>query len=499
MPRTRFHFRARILTALLLTVGMASPAWAVMTIPEALGTGSQLGANGEAAVGGSLGTSQNSVQTTTGQVGPGTTGTTGIGNVNATGSPANGVGSLAGATATGTYPVTLNCKTRNPIFPGGYGLDAYNCLYQGPAATAQVSSLTLQYCLASINGGDCNPGSPNWQSTGIAPGQSVQLSSSISLALNSCPADASGTCTGTLTVNNSTIKPTSGSALTNEATNEVTAGTNGYQNSLEATFNSGAYQASIQTGNQTFQLNSCTQQIKGGLNGNGIVYTCNGQQSADFGGSCTTTSQCVRWATQSNNYTETCNQDLPLTMNTCTTVTPTQNCTITSSQAPYQCSDTYNATVAWTTRQVASCSPGQQVASCPLQFYGPYLMPNGAGGGTLTVTCTPGTSAINVSLYEPYGTLLLAGAVPVNGSLSATDGSDTDVPMGVNGSVSATLTGGTLTITGSESSYDQFNSPLSYQSTCSVTIGWPEVKTINVPYISSQGWTNGCAIYQSAG
>ncbi len=334
--------------ALLLSVLGYGNAWATVNIPEALSSGQQLGADAENQTAGNLAGMQTGVSTTTGATAGGTAATTGVSNTQAVGSPANGADAESGATASGSYNFTLNCNSnnqKNPISPGDYELFAANCTYNGSGASAAVSGLTLYYCTVGISGGDCAEGSPNWQATGIGPGQTVQIAQGVNVTLSSCPANDSGSCTGTVAVSNSTMHTSAN--LTNDATNMVVTGQSGADTMLANTYNSGNYQTAIQTANSTDQLNSCTQQIKGGLNGNGIIYTCNGQQQADFNSTnCKSTQQCVKWATQSESYTQSCNENIPLTENVCTTNTPTENCTITADTAQYTCDNTLQVTLA---------------------------------------------------------------------------------------------------------------------------------------------------------
>ncbi len=513
------HFNRRlprsILVLALLSLGSTS-AWATtVSIPEALSSGQQIGANAESQTGNSLATMQNQVQTTTGQTAGGANADTGVGNVSATGNPANGVGSETGATGTGSYPFTLSCSKNppaNPIFPGGYGLAAFNCLYSGSGSSAQVTSFTLEYCLAGITGGNCTKGSSNWQSTGIGPGQSVQLSSTVTVSLPSCAANGQGTCNGTVTVQDNQVQQASGGALTNAATNEVLSGSNQLQTTLGNTFNSGNYQTSIQTGNSSYQLNSCTQQIKGGLNGNGIVYTCNGQQSANFGATaCSTTEQCVKWATQSSSYTTSCNQDIQLTENTCTTVTPQQNCTISDTTADYNCDDQLQVTV------TPGCTPGQVLASGNNAAGGGYLTANGVAysasclnyGGpyadyaAYTIVCESGGYLVNETLPMCPGYSGLPTNFESNYMVNASPGSSYSTGYIDNN------TGSMCYGYSGNSGLCQFLYTANCSATtCNVTIGFYNsyannviniYGTYQVPYqINYNGYSDGCSLYQDA-
>lgn len=395
VPRSRW---ISLLLALAST-GWGTAALATVTIPEALSQGQQMGANQEESAGSNI----NGLATTA-------NGAAGVGSVQAVGNPADGADSRTGATATGTYSFTLNCNqttSQNPIFPGDYGLFVANCTYSGSGSQSTVSGFTLGYCLASVNGGNCMPESPNWQYTGAGSGQSVQLASGITVSMGTCPANGSASCPGTLTVNNSTVHTADSGALTNDATNEVLSGQNGVQNAMEQTYNSGNYQSALQTGNSQYQLSSCTQQITGGLNGNGIIYTCNHAQQANFNpNACTSTEQCVKWATQTEDYTETCNQDIPLSENTCTTQTPVQNCTITEQQAQYTCYNTLNASVS----AQNSCTPGQwytvaQSTQCGVGGCGDVTF--GTAGGecyqySVQFYCNPGSTSVQYRATSAY-------------------------------------------------------------------------------------------------
>ncbi len=386
MRLSRFRWLSLVLA--LTTAGWGPSALATITIPQALSQGQQLGADQEESAGSNL----TGMESTANQ-------TAGVGSVQAVGNPADGADSRTGATATGTYAFTLNCNRtteQNPIFPGGYGLFAANCTYSGSGNQSAVSQFTLGYCLASINGGNCAPGSSNWQYTAAGSGQSVQLASGISVSMGSCPANGSATCSGTLTVDNNTVHTADAGNLTNDATNEVLSGQNGVQDSLEQTYNSGSYQSALQTGNSQYSLGSCTQQIVGGLNGNGIIYTCNHAQEANFNpNACTSTEQCVKWATQTENYTETCNQDIPLSENTCTTNTPVQNCTITEEQAQYTCDDQLQISV------VPGCTPGQVLSS--------QSVPYGGDTFTATLVCENGGYQVQFSFLSTVYINISAG------------------------------------------------------------------------------------------
>lgn len=466
------RFRLRVLgLAVLWLASSGAPAFATMSIPEALSNGQQLGANQEEAAGSGLAGMGSSV-----------TSASGVLNTQVVGNPADGADSRTGATATGSYAFTLNCNRtnqQNPIFPGDYGLFVANCTYAGSGGQSAVSGFTLGYCLASVNGGDCSVGSSNWQYTGAGPGQTVQLGSGISAVIGSCPANGSGSCSGTLTVNNSTVHTANSGSLTNDATNEVVSGQNGDQNALEKTYDSGDYQTALQTDNSQLQLNSCSQQIKGGLNGNGIIYTCNGAQQANFNPSaCTSTEQCVKWATQTTSYSETCNEDIPLSQNTCTTQTPVQNCTITDEQAQYTCDDQLQISV------VPGCTPGQVLSSQSVPYAGDTF--------TATLVCENGGYQVQFSFLS---------TVYIN--ISAGPGASFQSGNVFFSSGATNWCGGDCC----GSDYLTYNQSCSGGS-CSVSwttgdpcqsFGASDNGSYQYPYqIINNGYSNGCSLYQNA-
>jgi hypothetical protein len=261
----------------------------------------------------------------------------------------------SGYVSNGDYKVTFNCKTKTPIYAAGNTINIGDCVTQNTGSGSQVKSLNLSVCTKSNSGGVCGPTDFSPYTT-VYTGQATILTpSTVGALVSTCSADNSLTCTGDLVLR-STLT-VSGSQLASRGS--TAAQSSVAQQMVASTYNNGAYQAEVQSAGPG--LNTCYQgQVQSGLESDGVVHTCDGQQSVTFAAATCPppVSQCVQYATQSNNWTTSCNADVPIAVQSCTSVTPTKDCPVTMTQATYNCTKTLDLVV--TTN--AGCTPGQFLA-----------------------------------------------------------------------------------------------------------------------------------------
>ncbi len=102
------------------------------------------------------------------------------------------------------------------------------------------------------------------------------------------------------------------------------------------------------------------------------MFVCDGSKSVNFGQSCTSTSSCIKYATTTTTYTQTCTANVPNNEIDVHTVTPTQVCTITNPTETHTCNVTHSPNVGITS--VSVCNPGQVIGY--MSYFAPYENPN---------------------------------------------------------------------------------------------------------------------------
>lgn len=321
------------------------------------------------------------------------------------GSPADASGtSPVGYEAKSNYSLRLQCND-NPNVPnqqayaaGGVSLAVGTCTVTGTGKTAQVTSMNLASCSNTVNGGTCTQADYSYST--FYPGQMQDLNGSSSAALVvSCPADGSLSCL----VNVQTISSlqVSGNNLKSAGTTAASANPEVQllSGSLNGTApNAGMYQGTVQTwAKSNSAYYATTQQQLNATSGNIVVTTWNGKSSATLAATnCPPpTQQCVQYATTTNAWTQSCTSDVPSTVETCTTTTPTVTCQVSDQSSTYSCNKTL---VAAASETPATCNFGPTV-------YGGFN--NGTPTTWFTVSCSGG--AIQVTAGE-YGCPILDGA-----------------------------------------------------------------------------------------
>lgn len=318
------------------------------------------------------------------------------------GSPADGAGtSPVGYQATANYSLRLACN-RNPAVPnqqvysaGGISLAVGACTVTGTGSSAQVASMNLAACSNTVNGGTCTQVDYNYSTFYLGQMQDLNGAQAAALIV-SCPADGSLTCL----VNVQSISSLQVSGNNLKAAGTTASATNPEVQLLSGTLtgtapNSGLYQGTIQTWAQSNsayyakteqQLNSPTAA------GNISVTTWDGKQTATLNANnCPPpTQQCVQYATTTNNWAQSCTSDVPSTVQTCTTTTPTVTCQVSDQQATYSCNDTLTAAVSETP---ATCNFGSTV-------YGGFN--NGDVTNWFTVSCSGGAIQVIAGAWQVW-------------------------------------------------------------------------------------------------
>lgn len=300
------------------------------------------------------------------------------------------------------YAAVFHCKGVSPQNPyqvaaGGVSVQATSCQITGTGPTARIQSINIQMCDLGRVGGVCNPSNYTPEVT-LYTNQSQILSNDVAVSLGNCPADGSMTCPAVVFVHTAAI--TTGANLKSQASQEAaTQSADSGQGMLQQSYNNGDYQASVQTVGG--QYNTCYQGVQNSLGTNGLVYSCDNKQSVQFTapqGQCNQPPQCLQWASNTTNWTESCNVDVPVESQNCTTVTPTKDCNVQMSKQSYTCDKTLSVNVT----ETQSCVPGTWFEQFNTAF-GDWIWTGGSNGfnAGAWVLCEP-TRTDNALTFYTY-------------------------------------------------------------------------------------------------
>lgn len=243
----------------------------------------------------------------------------------------SGSGDDRGFTSSARYEGKLACAEGRTVFLGGLGLKVLACERPG----AIVASLQLAPCFTARDGAACQWGSPQTVSnpgTATFPGFRAQLQ---------CPA---GSQICNVTVFETASASWNADTLNNQAQAAAQSqAAGGFQDQLNTTYNDGGYRASLSAVGP--QHGACVEQVNTGLASDGVVYTCDGSQNASFDANCEETRECLRTEQQITRYDVDCVSGVDLVQQTCTTVTPTKDCTVNIEKQTYSCNKTLTVKV----------------------------------------------------------------------------------------------------------------------------------------------------------
>jgi hypothetical protein len=251
---------------------------------------------------------------------------TGVQNYQIDANPTNGGSAAAAVTA--SQHADFNCTTSvgQQKSVGNYVVSLSSCAQ----SSGTVQSVNVQECSALNSGGTC---------TASTSFSGLTLSSGSWTALPDNPnAYAGVSCADNvcrITIQSSTSLGGTNASMQTAAQQQVTAqGTN----SLSAMQASSANQQTSDQKQQVQAIRDCFVQNQQRLATGQPLLTCDGSStvstssltaSAQSGASCAGGLQCIRQATQSVQYTQSCTKTYPLTEYDCTYTVPTKTCQIT--------------------------------------------------------------------------------------------------------------------------------------------------------------------------
>ncbi len=257
----------------------------------------------------------------------------------------SGSGHDRGYTGAATYTSKLACAEGRTKFFGGFGLKVASCTLAGE----RVSLIGLSFCTSARDGAVCQWSAP---SNVLNPGSTTFGDFTVNV---SCP-DGGTICD--VSVREAVSQVWNADTVAEEGRQAAQAeGEGGFYDSLNTTYNDGNYRASLSAVGP--QYSGCVEQVDTGLASDGIVYSCDGRQSASFDAACEETRECVREAQQITRYDVDCVSGVDLVEQTCTTVTPTKDCEVSIEKQTYSCNKTLTVTVSRT--GAPTCQQGQWV------------------------------------------------------------------------------------------------------------------------------------------
>ncbi len=326
--------------------------------------------------------------------------TLGQGETQATG----GSGETRGYTASASYSgetATVLCDGR-VRFLGGIGVRTPDCQYN---AAGVLQSVEAQICTASRDGSACSEDKWSGAQTLAAGGSSTFGTFTVSLDCQQTPCRIGLAETDSYAGSADSLQTDAGLKLAGTDEGSLYAGT-------RDTYSDGNYRLSLaSTGSQ---YGGCLEQVQDGINSDGKIYTCDGQQSASFdSATCETTTECIEWATVENSYSEACEADIGLANNACESVTPLIGCQISRVQYPRACTRKRDVIVTQppdavrTVELVASCVHRHD--GCTIEFdidravSRTYSWPTSTTGGTRTASEPAYGIAVTQSTYSYPG------------------------------------------------------------------------------------------------
>lgn len=240
--------------------------------------------------------------------------TTGFSSATPTGS-LNNSGSNVGAQAKMEYTGSLICSTGNRAYIGGYTLKVENCEKSGNT----VSFANISLCEASKSGSDCLPA--DFTTKQINNNQSVSYSPNVYVGL-SC-STGSTRCDVSLS-DDGTIRHSAGNIEGAASQNASNQREDSSFSTVGKTYTDPNYRASMLTTGSTYS--TCYKAIDGGLNSDGYVASCDGNQGTNFPADCQETVTCERYATSTTTWQDSCVEQLDVVTRHQNITTPYEIC-----------------------------------------------------------------------------------------------------------------------------------------------------------------------------
>lgn len=294
----------------------------------------------------------------------------------------SGAGYDRGYTGAATYTGKLACAEGRTAFFGGLGLRVASCTVAG----GHVTQLSLEACTSARDGVACQWSAPK---TVLNPGSTSFGGFAVNLT---CPAGG-GVCD--ITVRETASQTWNADTLAEQGRQAAQAeGTGGFYDTMNTTYNDGGYRASLSAVGP--QYSGCVEQVDTGLASDGIVYSCDGLQNASFDSACEETRECLRTEQQITRYDVDCVSGVDLVEQSCTTVTPTKDCTVSIEKQTYSCNKTLNVTVTIT----KNCTPGIWLTGGQISLF------------KVDYYCDPGAAGTMFNFYSPISNIPALGAKP---------------------------------------------------------------------------------------
>ncbi len=249
-----------------------------------------------------------------------------------------------------TIPAILKClTTATPYYAGNLGLRTTGCS-KTPDGT--ITMLKIDVCGQSLMGGDCteqtwigipyyigpSTGAPNYYTT-TTPQFGIRFLFTGFCDKVGCPVN----------IQVESYLSVSGSSLQQAGVTAQTQGDNTLAQQAEIVGNTRYITQLNQTSGQ---FKSCQDAIQNAAKAGQVFTTCDGQDTAYVGGGCAETSKCVSYRTQTREWLEKCQTEVPTVRRDCNTLTPTRICT--SIKPQQEC--TYE--MATQTCPIGTCSIG---------------------------------------------------------------------------------------------------------------------------------------------
>ena len=230
-----------------------------------------------------------------------------------------------------TVAATLKC---NPIgeayYAAGLAIRTTGCTL---ASDKSIYLMKVDVCGASLVGGDCSAndwisipyyigptsGQPYYSSAATTPQFSVKFQFTGVCDTTSCPVN----------IITESFLATSGNTLHSAGVDNQQQGNNTMAQQA-GVVNNPQYVAQL---NQTSgQFKNCQAAVQNAVNSDQVFSSCDGTNTEYVGSGCRETDKCVNSTTQTRNWIEKCQTEVPTVRRDCNTLTPTRTCNIIKSQ-----------------------------------------------------------------------------------------------------------------------------------------------------------------------
>jgi len=289
-------------------------------------------------------------------------------DVDTTGSPANGGDS--GADTSATFNGNLLCVPNSAAFVGGVGVKTIAC----HGSETQVTSVDYQICTAGKHGESCDG---NWSQTYNVADKNSRVTGNTTVSIDCAPGQMSS-CRLAVHYKESFVHGED--SISENASNQADSEDNGLQGMLNDTQNDIFYRESLKSVGP--QFSDCIKDVNYALDGGGLIYTCDGNQSVDMGRECQTVTECLEYRTGGLEWGSECISDVRLVNQSCDADVPQGTCESELEKGNYTCNNelelrgqpcdiTHDSQIETCSRKLgitveklpgAGCTPGQLLA-----------------------------------------------------------------------------------------------------------------------------------------